>query len=292
MTSSGARARASAPSSPSSTRATSSPSCGSSPARRPRSWPPSKRRCARRRRISNSSAPRDCGTGWARSARRPSPSRWLPTHRGLRRAGHRRRRARSRRAVFYVRRGRVVGRSGFVADKVEDLTHPSSSADPRRALRRPGCGGAPAHPRARASRRGGDLQRLARDPPARSGAPGGPRRGAKRSLQQMVTANARRTSRATGCGARRTTTPARAPSPSSRRPSTCPSPTAHRVLRLSHLQGTDYVGSMVVFEDGLAKKSDYRRFKVKTVAGNDDYAAMEEVLTRRLSALRGRAGRA
>ena len=54
---------------------------------------------------------------------------------------------------------------------------------------------------------------------------------------------------------------------------------------MSHLQGTDYVGSMVVFEDGLPKKSDYRRFKVKTVAGNDDYAAMEEVLTRRLTAL-------
>ena len=54
---------------------------------------------------------------------------------------------------------------------------------------------------------------------------------------------------------------------------------------MSHLQGTDYVGSMVVFEDGLPKKSDYRHFKVETVAGNDDYAAMEEVLTRRLTAL-------
>jgi excinuclease ABC subunit C len=54
---------------------------------------------------------------------------------------------------------------------------------------------------------------------------------------------------------------------------------------MSHLQGTDYVGSMVVFEDGLAKKSDYRHFRVATVAGNDDYAAMEEVLTRRLTAL-------
>jgi excinuclease ABC subunit C len=42
---------------------------------------------------------------------------------------------------------------------------------------------------------------------------------------------------------------------------------------------------MVVFEDGLAKKADYRKFKVKTVAGNDDYAAMEEVLRRRLTAL-------
>jgi excinuclease ABC subunit C len=55
---------------------------------------------------------------------------------------------------------------------------------------------------------------------------------------------------------------------------------------MSHLQGTDYVGSMVVLEDGLVKRSDYRRFTVKTVGGNDDYAAMEEVLTRRLSALR------
>ncbi|EQD45730.1 excinuclease ABC, C subunit, partial [mine drainage metagenome] len=39
---------------------------------------------------------------------------------------------------------------------------------------------------------------------------------------------------------------------------------------------------MVVFEDGLAKRSDYRRFKVSAVQGNDDYGAMHEVLTRRL----------
>ena len=53
---------------------------------------------------------------------------------------------------------------------------------------------------------------------------------------------------------------------------------------MSHIQGTDYVGSMVVMEDGLAKKSDYRRFQVREVPGNDDFAAMEEVLTRRLTA--------
>jgi excinuclease ABC subunit C len=52
---------------------------------------------------------------------------------------------------------------------------------------------------------------------------------------------------------------------------------------MSHLQGTNYVGSMVVFEDGLAKKSDYRHFNVKEVLGNDDVGAMEEVLRRRLS---------
>ena len=51
---------------------------------------------------------------------------------------------------------------------------------------------------------------------------------------------------------------------------------------MSHLQGTDYVGSMVVLEDGLPKRTDYRRFKVSAVQGNDDYGAMHEVLTRRL----------
>lgn len=52
---------------------------------------------------------------------------------------------------------------------------------------------------------------------------------------------------------------------------------------MSHLQGTDYVGSMVVMEDGLPRKSEYRRFKVN-VPQNDDFAAMEEVLTRRFTA--------
>jgi excinuclease ABC subunit C len=53
---------------------------------------------------------------------------------------------------------------------------------------------------------------------------------------------------------------------------------------MAHLQGTDYVGSMVVLEDGLPIKREYRKFKIKDVPGNDDYAAMKEVLTRRLSA--------
>jgi excinuclease ABC subunit C len=51
---------------------------------------------------------------------------------------------------------------------------------------------------------------------------------------------------------------------------------------MSHLQGTDYVGSMVVMTDGLPDKREYRRFKVH-VPQNDDFAAMEEVLTRRLT---------
>ena len=51
---------------------------------------------------------------------------------------------------------------------------------------------------------------------------------------------------------------------------------------MSHLQGTNYVGSMVVFEDALAKKSDYRHFNVKEILGNDDAGAMQEVVRRRL----------
>ncbi len=53
---------------------------------------------------------------------------------------------------------------------------------------------------------------------------------------------------------------------------------------ISTIQGRDTVGSMVVFEDALPRKSDYRRFKVRTVVGQDDFAAMEEVLRRRFLA--------
>ncbi len=50
---------------------------------------------------------------------------------------------------------------------------------------------------------------------------------------------------------------------------------------ISHIQGSLVVGSMVVFEDGAAKKGKYRRFKVRTTTGNDDFAALHEVLSRR-----------
>jgi excinuclease ABC subunit C len=50
---------------------------------------------------------------------------------------------------------------------------------------------------------------------------------------------------------------------------------------ISNLQGTEIVGSMVVMEDGLPKRSDYRRFKVRGLEGQDDFASMEDVLTRR-----------
>ena len=54
---------------------------------------------------------------------------------------------------------------------------------------------------------------------------------------------------------------------------------------ISNIQGTNPVGSMVVFEDGKAKPAHYRRFKIKTVEGVDDYSMMREVLTRRFKRL-------
>jgi excinuclease ABC subunit C len=54
---------------------------------------------------------------------------------------------------------------------------------------------------------------------------------------------------------------------------------------ISHIQGTDKVASMVVWEDGRMKKADYRKFIIRTVEGNDDFASMCEVITRRYSRL-------
>ena len=54
---------------------------------------------------------------------------------------------------------------------------------------------------------------------------------------------------------------------------------------ISHIQGTDKVASMVVWEQGRMKKADYRKFIIKTVIGNDDFASMREVVTRRYSRL-------
>ncbi|MBV9746239.1 MAG: excinuclease ABC subunit UvrC [Acidobacteriia bacterium] len=55
---------------------------------------------------------------------------------------------------------------------------------------------------------------------------------------------------------------------------------------ISHIQGTDKVASMVMWEDGRMKKSDYRKFIIRTVVGNDDFASMREVVTRRYSRLK------
>ncbi len=188
--------------------------------------------------------------------------------------------------VFHVRLGRVVGRGGFVADKVEDLDraqfvgrvleelYGSGAEVPRRVL-------VPVEP---------DPVHVLED--WLSGLRGGPvaiavpRRGSKRALQETVTRNAaedlarHRLRRAADHNAR-----SRALTELQAALGLPEAPLRIECYDMSHLQGSDYVGSMVVFEDGVPKKSDYRKFNVKTVPGNDDYAAMEEVLTRRLSAL-------
>jgi excinuclease ABC subunit C len=188
--------------------------------------------------------------------------------------------------VFFVRRGRVVGRKGFVLDKVEDL-------GPGELV-------------------GNVLEGLYDDPPL--GVPRSvlvptepddpelyadwlgllrgsrvdvrmPQRGAKRELQATVTRNAseeftrHRLRRASDHNAR-----SRALNELQQALGLPEAPLRIECYDMSHIQGTDYVGSMVVMEDGLPKKSEYRRFKVRTVGGNDDFAAMEEVLTRRLTA--------
>ena len=55
---------------------------------------------------------------------------------------------------------------------------------------------------------------------------------------------------------------------------------------ISHISGTDKVASMVVWEDGKMKKADYRKFIIRTVEGNDDFASMREVITRRYGRLK------
>jgi excinuclease ABC subunit C len=190
--------------------------------------------------------------------------------------------------IFHVRRGRVVGHRGFVAEKVEDLSAPEFmrlvlsqiyGADGAEVPRRILVPEVPAD---------SDLLRTwlgaLRDGPVDVAVP---QRGAKRALQETVTRSAaedlarHRLRRAADHNAR-----AKALTELQEALHLREAPLRIECFDMSHLQGTDYVGSMVVLEDGLVKRSDYRRFKVKTVKGNDDYAAMEEVLTRRLSALK------
>ena len=59
---------------------------------------------------------------------------------------------------------------------------------------------------------------------------------------------------------------------------------------ISHISGTNKVASMVVFKDGKPAKKDYRKFKIKTVKGNDDFASLQETLERRLKRLQNKDG--
>jgi excinuclease ABC subunit C len=109
-----------------------------------------------------------------------------------------------------------------------------------------------------------------------------PRRGAKRALLQTVTQNAEeaftrhKLRRASDHNAR-----ARALVALQDALGLPEAPLRIECYDISNLQGTEIVASMVVMEDGLPKRSDYRRFRLRHQDGQDDFASMEEVLTRR-----------
>jgi excinuclease ABC subunit C len=189
--------------------------------------------------------------------------------------------------VFHVRSGKVVGRSALFVDKVEELSPAqlmerilvdvyadSASGVPRQILVQTMPADAGAVAEYLEGRRGGKVAVRV------------PVRGPKRALLETVEHNARdafvrhRLHRTADHNSR-----ARALESLQQELALPMAPLRIECYDMSHLQGTDYVGSMVVFEDGLAKKSGYRHFRVSTVDGNDDYAAMEEVLTRRLTTL-------
>ncbi len=189
--------------------------------------------------------------------------------------------------VFYVRKGRVMGRRGFVVDKAEELDRPELIS---RVLERlyfeDNPVGSPKEVLVPDLPSDPDLYEewltAARESRVRIRVP---QRGDKRALQATVTQNAQesftrhRLKRTNDHNSR-----AKALRELQEHLELPVAPLRIECYDMSHIQGTDYVGSMVVMEDGLPKKSDYRRFKIQSVPGNDDFAAMEEVLTRRFSA--------
>jgi len=188
--------------------------------------------------------------------------------------------------VFFVRRGRVLGRKGWVVDRVEELDRAQLIASfleqlymerqevPARVL-------VAAEPADHdlletwlAGRRGGPVRIAV------------PERGAKRKLLEVVTRNAEeafhrhKLRRASDFGAR-----SRALTELADQLGLPQAPLRIEAYDISNLGPTDKVGSMVVFEDGLPKRQDYRKFTIKGVVGQDDFASMDEMLRRRFTRL-------
>ena len=192
--------------------------------------------------------------------------------------------------VFYVRGGRVRGQRGWVLDKVEDVTaaglvevflgqvYADTPADaeavnagiPREVL-------VPELPPDRIAmtqwlteRRGGPVDLRV------------PQRGDKKALMETVARNAsqslalHKTRRASDL-----TTRSKALSEIQEALGLGDAPLRIECYDVSNLQGTHVVASMVVFEDGLARKSEYRRFAIKGTGGTDDISSIFEVITRR-----------
>lgn len=183
--------------------------------------------------------------------------------------------------AFFVRGGRMVGRKGFVVDRVEELSDNqlltaflerlySEQEVPREIL-------TPLAPASQqvleewlSGRRGARVRIRV------------PRRGEKRKLLTTVGENAKeafaqsRLRRATDFASR-----SRALTSLQEHLGLREAPLRIECFDVSNLGPTEVVGSMVVFEDALPRKSDYRKFKIRAVEGQDDVAAMGELLKRR-----------
>ncbi|MFC5666252.1 excinuclease ABC subunit UvrC [Kitasatospora misakiensis] len=184
--------------------------------------------------------------------------------------------------IFHVRGGRVRGQRGWVTDKVEDVDTAGLVEHALQQL----YGGGEGVPRE-------VLVPALPDPvePVRqwlSGLRGAqvdlriPQRGDKKDLMATVQRNAQqalalhKTKRASDL-----TTRSRALQEIAEALELDSVPLRIECFDISHLQGEDVVASMVVFEDGLARKSEYRRFQIKGFEGQDDVRSMHEVISRR-----------
>ena len=184
--------------------------------------------------------------------------------------------------VFYVRGGRIRGQRGWVVDKVEAVTtgelvedfliqmYSESESVPREVLIPEQPPDAAAMTELLAEQRGGPVRLRV------------PRRGDKRSLFETVGRNAKealkqhKTRRASDL-----TTRSKALQEIQDALELEQAPLRIECYDVSNLQGTNIVASMVVFEDGLARKSEYRRFSVKATGGQDDVRSIHEVVLRR-----------
>ncbi|HET6166325.1 MAG TPA: excinuclease ABC subunit UvrC, partial [Marmoricola sp.] len=190
--------------------------------------------------------------------------------------------------IFHVRSGRIRGQRGWVADRVEDLdtaglvgefllqlyAGEEGDAIPREILVPALPDDADTFERLFTEARGSKVQIRV------------PRRGDKRQLQRTVAQNAaqslalHKTRRASDLTARN-----QALEEIQRALDLPSAPLRIECYDVSNLQGTEVVASMVVFEDGLARKSEYRRFVIRGVEGQNDVASMHEVITRRFRRL-------
>ncbi|MGW0559153.1 excinuclease ABC subunit UvrC [Streptomyces sp. NPDC003016] len=186
--------------------------------------------------------------------------------------------------IFHVRGGRVRGQRGWVTDKVEAVDtaglvehalqqlygEEQGDAVPKEVLVPALPEDAPAVSQWLAVRRGSNVSLRI------------PQRGDKKDLMATVLRNAQqalvlhKTRRASDL-----TTRSRALEEIAEALGLDSAPLRIECFDISHLQGDDVVASMVVFEDGLPRKSEYRRFQIKSFEGQDDVRAMHEVLTRR-----------